>query len=126
MFDVGMCEFVVIAVIAVLILGPERLPKAIADVSRWVRVIRDQAANARRDIAAAADLDPSITDDIRQSMKDLADLHPRRLASSILSDPGLKEQETIKGTITGSGNGSTNGSATGAVNGAAVFDTDTT
>jgi hypothetical protein len=34
----------------------------------------------------AADLDPTITDDIKRSMSDLADLHPRRLASSILTD----------------------------------------
>lgn len=86
MLDVGMGEFLVIAVIAVIILGPDRLPKAIADVTRWIRMLRDQAAGARRDIAAAADLDPNFTDEIKQSMKDLSELHPRRLASSILSD----------------------------------------
>lgn len=82
-----MGEFVVIAIIAVLILGPERLPKAVAEGARWLRALRDQAANARREIVTAADLDPSITDDLRRSVQDLADLHPRRLASSILSDP---------------------------------------
>ena len=46
MFDIGMGEFLVIAVIAVLILGPDRLPKAIAEGSRWLRALRDQAANA--------------------------------------------------------------------------------
>ena len=86
MLDVGMGEFLVIAVIAVIILGPDRLPKAIADVTRCIRMLRDQAAGARRDIAAAADLDPNFTDEIKQSMKDLSELHPRRLASSILSD----------------------------------------
>jgi sec-independent protein translocase protein TatB len=96
MLDVGMGEFLVIAVIAVIILGPDRLPKAIADVTRWIRMLRDQAAGARRDIAAAADLDPNFTDEIKQSMKDLSELHPRRLASSILSDaepaPAIKPQ----------------------------------
>lgn len=81
-----MGEFVVIAVIAVLILGPERLPKALAEGARWLRLLREQAASARREIATAADLDPGITDDLRRSVQDLADLHPRRLASSILSD----------------------------------------
>lgn len=82
-----MGEFVVIAVIAVLILGPERLPKALAEGARWLRLLREQAASARREIATAADLDPGITDDLRRSVADLADLHPRRLASSILRDP---------------------------------------
>jgi sec-independent protein translocase protein TatB len=86
MFDIGMGEFLVIAVIAVLILGPDRLPKAIAEGSRWLRALRDQAANARREIVSAADLDPAMTDDLRQTMSQLSELHPRRLASSILSD----------------------------------------
>lgn len=86
MFDIGMGEFLVIAVIAVLILGPDRLPKAIAEGSRWLRALRDQAANARREIVNAADLDPAMTDDLRKTMSDLSELHPRRLASSILSD----------------------------------------
>jgi sec-independent protein translocase protein TatB len=83
-----MGEFLVIALVAVLILGPDRLPKAIAEGSRWLRALRDQAANARREIVDAADLDPSITDDLKKTMSDLSELHPRRLASSILSDPG--------------------------------------
>ena len=86
MFDIGMGEFLVIALVAVLILGPDRLPKAIAEGSRWLRALRDQAANARREIVNAADLDPSVTDDLRKTMSDLSELHPRRLASSILSD----------------------------------------
>jgi sec-independent protein translocase protein TatB len=85
-FDIGMGEFLVIALVAVLILGPDRLPKAIAEGSRWLRALRDQAANARREIVNAADLDPAMTDDLRKTMSDLSELHPRRLASSILSD----------------------------------------
>jgi sec-independent protein translocase protein TatB len=85
-FDVGMGEFLVIALVAVLVFGPDRLPRALAQGMGWVRALRDQAANARREIMDAADLDPTITDDIKRSMSDLADLHPRRLASSILTD----------------------------------------
>lgn len=94
MFDIGMGEFLVIALVAVLILGPDRLPKAIAEGSRWLRALRDQAANARREIVDAADLDPSVTDDLRKTMSDLSELHPRRLASSILSDSGLDSGAT--------------------------------
>ena len=88
MFDIGMGEFLVIALVAVLILGPERLPKAVAEGAKWLRVLRDQAANARREITAAADLDPGITEELRRTVSDLGDLHPKRLAASLLSDPG--------------------------------------
>lgn len=86
-FDIGTGEFLLIALVAVLVLGPDKLPKAIASMVQWARVLRTQAMNARREIVAAADLDPTITDDLKQSVKDLAELHPRRLAASILSDP---------------------------------------
>lgn len=85
-FGVGWLEFVVIALVAVMVFGPERLPRFIAQAAQWVRVIRAQANSARDDLMAAADLDPSLTSDLRQSISDLADLHPKRMASSLLSD----------------------------------------
>ena len=85
-FDIGPGEFLVIAIVAVLIVGPERLPRMVAEGVKWLRVLRDQAANARREIAAAADFDPAITDELRRSVNDIAELHPKRLAASFLSD----------------------------------------
>jgi sec-independent protein translocase protein TatB len=85
-FGVGWLEFVVIALVAVMVFGPERLPRFIAQAAQWVRVIRAQANAARDDLMAAADIDPSLTSDLRQSISDLADLHPKRMASSLLSD----------------------------------------
>lgn len=85
-FGVGWLEFVVIALVAVMVFGPERLPRFIAQAAQWVRVIRAQATSARDDLMAAADIDPALTDDLRQSISDLADLHPKRMASSLLSD----------------------------------------
>jgi sec-independent protein translocase protein TatB len=36
MFDVGLLEVFVVAVIALLVLGPERLPKAVQTTGRWI------------------------------------------------------------------------------------------
>ncbi len=85
-FGVGWLELAVIGIIAVLVFGPERLPRMIAQAAQWVRVVRTQATAARDDLMAAADLDPTIAGDLRKSMSDLADLHPRRLASSLVND----------------------------------------
>ena len=42
MFDVGFSEILVIAVVALLVLGPERLPKAARFAGLWVRRARAQ------------------------------------------------------------------------------------
>ena len=42
MFDVGFSELLVIAVVALLVLGPERLPKAARFAGLWVRKAREQ------------------------------------------------------------------------------------
>ena len=42
MFDVGFSELLLIAVVALLVLGPERLPKAARFAGLWVRRARAQ------------------------------------------------------------------------------------
>jgi len=42
MFDVGFSEMLVIAVVALIVLGPERLPKAARFAGLWVRKARAQ------------------------------------------------------------------------------------
>ena len=42
MFDIGFSELLVIAVVALLVLGPERLPRAARFAGLWVRRARAQ------------------------------------------------------------------------------------
>lgn len=84
MFDIGIGEIAVIAVIGLLVFGPERLPRAAADAAKWLRQIRGMASGARQELADSAGLD--LTDAV-DSVKELRDLHPRRLAASLLEDP---------------------------------------
>ena len=42
MFDVGFSELLIIAIVALLVLGPERLPKATRFAGLWVRKARAQ------------------------------------------------------------------------------------
>ena len=50
MFDVGFWELAVIAVIALLIIGPERLPKAARTAGLWVGRARRMVADVKSDI----------------------------------------------------------------------------
>ena len=56
MFDIGFSELLVIAVVALIVLGPERLPKAARFAGLWVRKARAQwyavKSEFERDLAA--------------------------------------------------------------------------
>ncbi|MGB7982716.1 MAG: twin-arginine translocase TatA/TatE family subunit [Candidatus Nanopelagicales bacterium] len=82
--DFGFGEIVTIVVIALLVFGPDRLPKMAADAGRMLRQVRQMAANARADLVDAAGLenDPELS----QTMRDLRDLDPRRGLSALMSD----------------------------------------
>ena len=83
MFDIGLGEIIIIAVIGLLVFGPERLPKAAADGAKWLRQIRTMASGARQDLADSAGVDLS---DAVDTVKELRDLHPKRLAASLFED----------------------------------------
>jgi sec-independent protein translocase protein TatB len=50
MFDVGFNELLLIAVIGLLVLGPERLPKVAAQIGRWVARARRTATQLRQEL----------------------------------------------------------------------------
>lgn len=50
MFDVGFTELVLIFVIGLLILGPERLPRVAAQIGRWVSKARRTANQLRHQL----------------------------------------------------------------------------
>ncbi|MCY4155266.1 MAG: Sec-independent protein translocase protein TatB [Gammaproteobacteria bacterium] len=47
MFDVGFWELLVIAVVALLVAGPERLPGLVRDVGRWTAQLRRYVMRAK-------------------------------------------------------------------------------
>ncbi len=50
MFDVGFLEIVLIAAIALIVLGPERLPRAARTAGLWVGRARRMVADVKSDI----------------------------------------------------------------------------
>ncbi len=83
MFDIGIGEIFALAVIGLLIFGPDKLPKAAADGARFLKQIRSMAAGAKQDLADSAGLD---LNEAMDTMKGLADLHPKRIATNMLKD----------------------------------------
>jgi len=63
MFDIGFSELIVIAVVALVVLGPERLPRAARFAGLWVRRARAQWYSVKTELErelAAEDLKRSL------------------------------------------------------------------
>ncbi|MGW1887931.1 Sec-independent protein translocase subunit TatB [Streptomyces sp. NPDC001970] len=86
-FDIGPLEILTLFVIAIVVLGPDKLPKAISETSALIRKIRSLSDSAHADIRQ--ELGPEFAD------LQLHDLHPRTLAEKALSraehETGLRE-----------------------------------
>ena len=51
MFDIGFSELLLVAVIGLVVLGPERLPVAVRTVAGWIRAMRSMAANVQNELS---------------------------------------------------------------------------
>ena len=58
MFEVGFTEIVLILAIALLVLGPARLPKLAADLGRWAGRARAMARQLRTQLEQEVSYDP--------------------------------------------------------------------
>ena len=50
MFDIGFSEIVLVCIVGLVVLGPQRLPVAIRTVMGWVRTIRGLATNVQNEL----------------------------------------------------------------------------
>lgn len=50
MFDIGFLEILVVGVLALLVLGPERMPGAIRSVARTFRSMRNMASGFKQEV----------------------------------------------------------------------------
>ncbi|WEO95520.1 sec-independent translocase [Streptomyces sp. FXJ1.172] len=83
--DIGPMELLTIVVIAVLVFGPDKLPKVIQDVMRTIRKIREFSESAKQDIRS--ELGPEFKD------FEFEDLNPKTFIRKQLDNDelGLKE-----------------------------------
>jgi sec-independent protein translocase protein TatB len=70
-FDVGLAEMAVIALVAVLVFGPDKLPEFARQAGRFLRKLRDFATSTRDELRS--ELGPEFSD------LELRDLDPRAI-----------------------------------------------
>ncbi|MFJ4963646.1 sec-independent translocase [Streptomyces sp. ADI96-02] len=85
--DIGALELLTLGVLAVLVFGPDKLPKLIQDVTRTIRKVREFSDSAKEDIRS--ELGPQFKD------FEFEDLNPKTFVRKQLMDGnddlGLKE-----------------------------------
>ncbi len=79
-FGIGFGELVMIAIVALIVLGPERLPSALREVAKFIRQVRN--------------LSQEFTSQFGDDFKALEDLNPRRLLQEAIDN--IDEEENAK------------------------------
>jgi sec-independent protein translocase protein TatB len=75
-FNIGPLELVVLAIVGLVVLGPDKLPGLARDAARMIRTLRDLATGAREQLRD--ELGPEFAD------VDLRNLNPRHAISKVL------------------------------------------
>jgi|GEM_PF-721324 len=82
MFNVGLSELLVFGIIALLVLGPEKLPEAARFAGKWYAKIMHFVRNAQNDIDRELRLS-ELRDQIQQEMARMSELEEKMQASLI-------------------------------------------
>ncbi len=87
MWGVGLWELTVIAIVAIVVFGPERLPEFARQAGRFVRTFRMMATNARDELRR--ELGPEYAD------LELRDLDPRTLVKKHIIDVANEDLDGV-------------------------------
>ena len=93
MFGIGLPELLVIAVVAVVVFGPDRLPEFARQAGQLVRQVRQFTRSARDDIRA--ELGPEFAN------FELTDLDPRQAMRKYIQDAWDEDDDAAQPTRAG-------------------------
>ena len=104
MFDIGFSELLLVLIVGLVVLGPQRLPIAIRTVMGWVRTIRGLAANVQNELAQELKLQ-ELKDSIKKAEElNLSSLSPElsKTVEELKQSAQQMQQDlnTTKGEIT--------------------------
>lgn len=92
MFGMGFTELLFIAVIAVLFLGPEKLPQAMVDIARFLKKIKGTIADTKEDLERELQISDlkaemlSYKTQLTDMTDDVKDLSPKHMLQSEIND----------------------------------------
>ncbi len=87
MFDVGFSEMLLVGLIALLVFGPERLPKVAREAGLWIRKARTMASSVKQEIDREMQL---------QDMKEAMDKQKREMERMLLAEKSVVDGKLPK------------------------------
>ena len=78
MFDIGFSDLLLVFIVGLVVLGPQRMPVAIRTVMKWVRTIRGLAANVQNELSQELKLQ-----ELQESIKKAEHLNLKSLSPEL-------------------------------------------
>ncbi len=100
MFDIGWTEIIVIAVVAIIVVGPKDLPRMLRSLGRYAGQLRRTAGEFRSQFDDA--IRDSELDELRSTLSDVGDLNPLNQIKDSVNEsmaPLKQTAENIKSGI---------------------------
>ncbi len=87
MFDIGFWELLLIAIVSLLVAGPEKLPELVRDAGRWARKLRRYVTQAKYEFEQQLRMDEvrDFTEQVEQ-MDKLMDVAPDKHGNTKTTD----------------------------------------
>ena len=94
MFDIGFSELLIIAVLTLIVMGPERLPETVRTITLWLGRLRQFLSAARTEIEDEVGVDEirrqlhneQLMRDLDKARQEVVDIEININPNSILSD----------------------------------------
>lgn len=87
MFDVGFSEMLLVGLIALLVFGPERLPKVAREAALWIKKARAMASSVKTEIDREMQL---------QDMKEAMDKQKREMERMLLVEKPTADKQPVQ------------------------------
>ena len=95
MFDIGFWEIIIVAIVALLVVGPDKLPGLIRETARWAARIRRYVLDTKRDLERQINMD-EIERGLKTDAAKLENMFEEEAAESQHNDD--KDQQTTDKT----------------------------
>ena len=110
MFDVGFSELVLLALVALIVLGPERLPRVARTLGGLTRKARSSWLNLKRSIEAEINAEEikaplkKLQDEVKATVKDVkSSVQDTKSSVQEVTDKAKAEAENLKKAVAGTG-----------------------